>query len=340
MEKSGCRASAGEGSSVHVMPFREDSDEWHDPDLAAKWEKIRDVRSVITGALENRTPGEETIGSALEAATPEVYVSNPDYLAALAGVDLAEISITSVTRLIEGEGLPMPSASTMSKASLLSSSRRRAENAPLLKISPKSAAIRSFLISPRAMPKPCVNGTTNSGVAREARPFSWGHLSVLAFPSPRSALRSTNASNGGCFTFSTSPPGSRLDTSCFRRRARLETRHFLWLAHPAMPGRRNGCSIGRKYCRFAILWVWSTRTDRPLTATALGLVIGGAWRTIGQGALWCRGRFLSFSRRRLQLYIFNLADVAIVAVRACCSMSLSPRQAAAEARNARLLCHL
>jgi len=93
----------GEGSSVHVMPFARTPDEWAAPELAAKWDKVRDVRSVITGALEIERQVKKTIGSALEAA-PEVHVSNPDLLAALAGVDLAEISITSGATLIEGEG--------------------------------------------------------------------------------------------------------------------------------------------------------------------------------------------------------------------------------------------
>jgi isoleucyl-tRNA synthetase len=93
----------GEESSVHVMPFARTPEEWHDADLAAKWEKIRDVRSVITGALEIERQVKKTIGSALEAA-PEVFVSDRDYLSALEGVDLAEISITSDARLIEGEG--------------------------------------------------------------------------------------------------------------------------------------------------------------------------------------------------------------------------------------------
>ncbi|MBL8895919.1 MAG: isoleucine--tRNA ligase [Rhizobiales bacterium] len=103
MEEVWLSRFSGEGSSVHVMLFAKTPDEWADPDLAAKWEKIREVRSVITGALEIERQVKKTIGSALEAA-PEVYVSNPDYLAALAGVDLAEISITSDARLIEGEG--------------------------------------------------------------------------------------------------------------------------------------------------------------------------------------------------------------------------------------------
>jgi isoleucyl-tRNA synthetase len=93
----------GEGSSVHKMQFAKCPAEWSDPELAAKWDKIRDVRSVITGALEIERQVKKTIGSALEAA-PEVYVSNEALLAALDGVDLAEISITSGAALIAGAG--------------------------------------------------------------------------------------------------------------------------------------------------------------------------------------------------------------------------------------------
>ena len=93
----------GEGSSVHLMQFARCPDEWAAPELAAKWDRIRDVRSVVTGALEIERQVKKTIGSALEAA-PDVYVSDPDLLAALDGVDLAEISITSGARLIAGEG--------------------------------------------------------------------------------------------------------------------------------------------------------------------------------------------------------------------------------------------
>jgi len=103
MEEVWLSRFAGEGSSVHLMPFARTPDEWAAPELAAKWDKVREVRSVVTGALEIERQVKKTIGSALEAA-PEVYVSNPDLLAALDGVDLAEISITSGARLIDGEG--------------------------------------------------------------------------------------------------------------------------------------------------------------------------------------------------------------------------------------------
>ena len=103
MEEVWLSRFGGEGSSVHLMQFARCPDEWAAPELAAKWDKIRDVRSVITGALEIERQVKKTIGSALEAA-PEVYVSDAGLLAALEGVDLAEISITSGAALIAGEG--------------------------------------------------------------------------------------------------------------------------------------------------------------------------------------------------------------------------------------------
>jgi hypothetical protein len=76
---------------------------WRDAALGAKWDKVREVRRVVTGALEIERQVKKTIGASLEAA-PVVYVSDPDLLAALDGVDLAEISITSDARLVAGEG--------------------------------------------------------------------------------------------------------------------------------------------------------------------------------------------------------------------------------------------
>jgi isoleucyl-tRNA synthetase len=103
MEEAWLSRFGGEGSSVHLMPFAKTPEEWAAPELAAKWEKIREVRSVITGALEIERQVKKTIGSALEAA-PEVYVSNGAYLEALNGIDLAEIAITSSATLIKDEG--------------------------------------------------------------------------------------------------------------------------------------------------------------------------------------------------------------------------------------------
>jgi isoleucyl-tRNA synthetase len=85
--------------SVHLRLFPEVPAAWRNPDLAAKWEKIRRVRRAITGALEVERQ-EKRIGSSLEAA-PKVYVSEAD-AAILQTVDLAELSITSGIEVIAG----------------------------------------------------------------------------------------------------------------------------------------------------------------------------------------------------------------------------------------------
>ena len=103
MEEVWLARFGGEGSSVHVMQFAKTPEEWADPELAAKWDKIRDVRSVVTGALEIERQVKKTIGSALEAA-PELFISDADLMAVLNGVDLAEISITSGATLSKGKG--------------------------------------------------------------------------------------------------------------------------------------------------------------------------------------------------------------------------------------------
>ena len=79
--------------SVHLAGLPEGLAQFRDDALAAKWVAIRDVRRVVTGALELER-AEKRIGSSLEAA-PEVYVTNASLQHAIADVDLAEIAITS-----------------------------------------------------------------------------------------------------------------------------------------------------------------------------------------------------------------------------------------------------
>ncbi|MEA1651546.1 isoleucine--tRNA ligase [Nitrospirillum sp. BR 11164] len=78
--------------SVHLRQFPEIPADWRDDALAARWTVVRDVRRAVTGALELKR-ADKTIGSSLQAH-PTVYVQEAHH-AALAGLDLAEISITS-----------------------------------------------------------------------------------------------------------------------------------------------------------------------------------------------------------------------------------------------------
>ncbi len=79
--------------SVHLTLFPEGFEQFRDDALAAKWETIRDVRRVVTGALELERAAKR-IGSSLEAS-PLVYVSDKNIFNTLFDVDLAEVSITS-----------------------------------------------------------------------------------------------------------------------------------------------------------------------------------------------------------------------------------------------------
>jgi isoleucyl-tRNA synthetase len=92
----------GERSSVHLQLFPDVPESWRNDALAARWQKIREVRRVVTGALEVARRG-KIIGSSLEAA-PRVHVADEALRAALEGEDLAEIAITSGIEVLAGDG--------------------------------------------------------------------------------------------------------------------------------------------------------------------------------------------------------------------------------------------
>ncbi|MBR0732363.1 isoleucine--tRNA ligase [Bradyrhizobium japonicum] len=87
--------------SVHLTVFPGAMDAFLDEKLAAKWETIRDVRRVVTGALELERAA-KNIGSSLEAS-PVIYVADRNVLMTLFDTDLAEICITSNYEVREGE---------------------------------------------------------------------------------------------------------------------------------------------------------------------------------------------------------------------------------------------
>jgi isoleucyl-tRNA synthetase len=88
--------------SVHLEQFPTIPAEWKDDGLAEKWKKVRAVRRAVTGALEIERK-DKRIGSSLEAA-PKVFVSDASLMAALEGLDFAEICITSDIAIMSGEG--------------------------------------------------------------------------------------------------------------------------------------------------------------------------------------------------------------------------------------------
>jgi isoleucyl-tRNA synthetase len=79
--------------SVHLTLFPTGLEQFRDDALAAKWQTIRDVRRVVTGALELARAAKR-IGSSLEAS-PLVYVWDQKVFVTLFDIDLAEVCITS-----------------------------------------------------------------------------------------------------------------------------------------------------------------------------------------------------------------------------------------------------
>jgi isoleucyl-tRNA synthetase len=99
----------GGSPSVHLLNFPDDLARYRNDALATKWETIRNVRRVITGALELERAAKR-IGSSLEAS-PLVHVTDKAMFETLFDVDLAEVSITSNAMLTNDE--PPPGAFTL-----------------------------------------------------------------------------------------------------------------------------------------------------------------------------------------------------------------------------------
>ena len=90
--------------SIHLEQFPVIPPGWRDDELARTWETIRALRLAVTGAIEIAR-ADKLIGSSLEAA-PRVYLSRPEHLKALEGVDFAEVCITSDIAIEFGTPIP------------------------------------------------------------------------------------------------------------------------------------------------------------------------------------------------------------------------------------------
>ena len=82
-----------QAQSLHLEQMPEVPGAWRNEALAEKWRKVRQMRRVVTGALEIARAN-KVIGSSLEAV-PTVYLDDGALEKDVAGVDMAEIAITS-----------------------------------------------------------------------------------------------------------------------------------------------------------------------------------------------------------------------------------------------------
>ncbi|MBV8889527.1 MAG: isoleucine--tRNA ligase [Alphaproteobacteria bacterium] len=86
------RHGDADGRSVHLETFAPVPAVWRDGTLGQRWAKLRDLRRVVTGAIELERSGKR-IGSSLQAAV-ELFVP-AHVIDLLRGVDLAELCIAS-----------------------------------------------------------------------------------------------------------------------------------------------------------------------------------------------------------------------------------------------------
>jgi isoleucyl-tRNA synthetase len=93
MEEAWLLRFPSEKDSVHLQLFPETPDGWADHALIEKWNRVRALRRVVTGALEIARR-DKVIGASLEAS-PVLYVSDARDAKLFDTVDLAEIAITS-----------------------------------------------------------------------------------------------------------------------------------------------------------------------------------------------------------------------------------------------------
>ncbi len=87
-----------DNKSVHLKNFLIIPENFKNEKLNNKWEIIRNIRKVVTGALEKKRE-ERIIGSSLEASI-EIYVDKK-IKPIIEDIDFAEISITSNAKLLE-----------------------------------------------------------------------------------------------------------------------------------------------------------------------------------------------------------------------------------------------
>jgi isoleucyl-tRNA synthetase len=93
------RTRHGDDSSVHEQTFLPLPSQWRNPELGEKWQRLREIRRVATGALELERV-EKRLGSSLQGHI-KLYVEKEECLALFQGLELAELFIASSGEILK-----------------------------------------------------------------------------------------------------------------------------------------------------------------------------------------------------------------------------------------------
>ncbi|WP_422025517.1 isoleucine--tRNA ligase [Pyruvatibacter mobilis] len=101
MEEAWLSRFPEDDGSVHLRTFPDVPADWKNDAIAARWQRLRQFRRVVTGALEIERR-EKRIGASLEGA-PHVYVEDDAIRAALGDVPLDDLCITSALTVMPAD---------------------------------------------------------------------------------------------------------------------------------------------------------------------------------------------------------------------------------------------
>ncbi|RMF12454.1 MAG: isoleucine--tRNA ligase, partial [Alphaproteobacteria bacterium] len=91
-----------ESESVHLQQFPETPKSWRDEELAERWKRLRAIRRVVTGALE-QARRDRLIGASLEAA-PVLHLADESDRRLVESIDFADVCIASALDIRSGDG--------------------------------------------------------------------------------------------------------------------------------------------------------------------------------------------------------------------------------------------
>ncbi len=297
--------------SVHLLTFPDHLSGFRDDALATKWQTIRNVRRVVTGALELERAAKR-IGSSLEAS-PLIYVSDRQTLATACSTSISPKSASPRTTRC---GKTKPPAAAF-----------RLDGVPGVAVVVEKAAGRKCARSWKILP-------------------TVGDDAEYPDVSPRDASRFTGMEGDGSYRLSLH---LRYGVIAAIATLVLDQASKFWLVRIFDIAHRGtvkltpffdlvlawnqGISFGWfqndgaaaqfvlmaiKVVAVVVLAVWMARSRTLIATVALGLIIGGA---IGNGIdRLAYGAVVDFALFHVHIgentfnwYVFNLADVAIVA---------------------------